>query len=170
MKPFTELKQDWWPQGVHSLSPFLACYKPLHTFAGPQHIFGKEISMKLAAQEDWASIQLLNFSLIYKLQFVVIVQSLSHVQLFVTPWTAVHQAPLFSAISWSLPRFMSIELMVLSNHLILCHTLLLLPSVFPSIRVFSSESALPIRQPKYWSFSFSISPSNEYSEYSFNFF
>ena len=84
----------------------------------------------------------------------------SHIQLFVTPWTAAHQAPLSSSISRSLLRF--IESVTLSNRLILCHLLLLLPSIFPSIRVFSSESALLIRWPKYWSFSFSISPSNEY--------
>ena len=78
------------------------------------------------------------------------------------PWTAAYQAPLRSTISQSLLKFMSIELVMLSNHLILCHPLLLLPSVFPSIRVFSNESALHIRWPKYWSFSFSISPTNEY--------
>ena len=98
--------------------------------------------------------------------FVVVfavVQSLSHVQLFATPWTAVCHVPLSFTISWSLLRFMSTELVMISNHLILCHSLLLLPSIFPSIRVFSNESARHIRWPKYWSFSFSISPSNEYS-------
>ena len=89
------------------------------------------------------------------------VQFLSHVQLFVTPWTAAHQASLSFTLSLSL--LMSIESVMPSNHLILCYCLLLLPSIFPSIRVFSSESALPIRWPKYWSFSFSISPSNEHS-------
>ena len=92
-----------------------------------------------------------------------VVQSLSRAQLFVTTWTAAHQASLPFTISRSLLKLMSIELMMLPNHLILCHPLLLLPSVFPSIRVFSDESALCIRWPKYWSFSFSISPSNEYS-------
>ena len=81
----------------------------------------------------------------------------------VTPWTAARQASLSFTISWSLPKFMSNASVMPSNHLILCHPLLLLPSVFPSIRVFSSESALCIRWPKYWSFSFSISPSKEYS-------
>ena len=81
----------------------------------------------------------------------------------VTPWTAARQAPLSFVISQSWLRFMSIELVMLSSHLILCHPLILLPSVFPCISVFSCESALCIRQPKYWSFSFSISPSNEYS-------
>ena len=80
-----------------------------------------------------------------------------------TPWTAACQAPLPFTISRSLLKFMSIELMMLSNHLIFCHPLLLLPSIFPSIRVFSNESSLCNRWPKYWSFSFSVSPSNEYS-------
>jgi len=91
------------------------------------------------------------------------VQSLSCVQLFATLWTAVRQASLSITNSWSLPKLMSIESVMPSNHLILCHPLLLLPSIFPSIRVFSNESALRIRWPNYWSFSFSISPSNEYS-------
>ena len=95
--------------------------------------------------------------------YVVVVQSLSHVRLFVTPWTAARQSSLSITNSWSLLKLMSIELMMPSNHLILCHLLFLLPSMFPSIRVFSTESALRIRWPKFWSFSFSISPSNEYS-------
>ena len=92
-----------------------------------------------------------------------IVQSLSHVQLFATPWTAALQAFLSFTISWSLLGLMSIASMMPSNHLIFCHPLLLLPSVFPSIRVLSSELTLCIRWSKYCSFSFSISPSNEYS-------
>ena len=91
------------------------------------------------------------------------VQSLSHVRLFATPWTTAHQASLSIINSWSLPKLISIESVMPSNHLILCHTLLLLPSILPSIRVFSKESVLHIRWPKYWSFSFSVSPSNEYS-------
>ena len=91
------------------------------------------------------------------------VQLLSRVQLFVIPWTAAHQASLSITNSWSLLKLMSIMLVMPSNHLILCHPFLLLPSVFPSIRVFSNELVLCIRWPKYWSFSFSISPSNEYS-------
>ena len=79
------------------------------------------------------------------------------------PWTAACQAPLSSTISWNLLKFMSIQSVMLSNGLILCHPLLLLPSIFPTIRVFSNQLALHIRWPKYWSFSFSISPSNEYS-------
>ena len=92
------------------------------------------------------------------------VQSLNHVQLFAIPWTAAHQASLSITNSQSLLKLMSTESVIPSNHLILCHCLLLLPSIFPSTRVFSSESVLCIRWPKYWSFSFSISPSNEYSE------
>jgi len=92
----------------------------------------------------------------------VVVQFPSRVQLFATPWTAACQASLSITISWSVPKFMSIESVVPSNHLILCHRLLLLPSIFPNIRVFSNESAVCIRCPKYWSCSFSISSSKEY--------
>ena len=91
------------------------------------------------------------------------VQSLSHVRLFATPWTAACQASLSNTNSRSLLKLMSIESVMPSNHLILCHPLLLPSSIFPSIRVFSNESVLLIRWPKYWSFTFSISPSNEYS-------
>ena len=94
---------------------------------------------------------------------VSLVQLLSCVSLFVTPWTAAHQASLPINNSRSLLKFMSIESVMPSNHLILCHPLLLLPSIFPTIRVFSNQPFLCIRCPKYWSFSFSISPSNEYS-------
>ena len=91
------------------------------------------------------------------------VQLIRHVQLFVAPWTTAHQASLSITNSWSLLKLTSIESVMPSSHLILCRPLLLLHSIFPSIRVFSSESVLRIRWPKYWSFSFSISPSNEYS-------
>ena len=91
------------------------------------------------------------------------VQSLSRVQLFATPWTVAGQASLSITNSQSLLKFMSIELVMPSNHLILCCPLLLLPLIFPSTRVFSNESVLYMRWPKYWSFSFSFSPSNEYS-------
>ena len=91
------------------------------------------------------------------------VQSLSHVQLFATPWTAAHQASLSITTSRNLLKLVSIESVIPSNHLILCRPLLLQPSIFPSIRIFSNESILHIRWPKYWSFNFSISPSNEYS-------
>ena len=91
------------------------------------------------------------------------VQSLSHFPLFVTPWTGTRQASLSITNSWSLLKLMSIELVMPSNHLILCRALLLLPSILPSIRVFSNESVLCTRWPKYWSFSFNISLYNEYS-------
>ena len=90
------------------------------------------------------------------------VQSLSHVQLFATPWTTTPQASLSITNSWSLLKLISIESVMPSNHSILCRPLLLLPLIFPSIRVFSNESALCIRWPKDWSFSFNISPSNEH--------
>ena len=110
--------------------------------------------------EYWMEGELLNF--LHVLGFSS-VQSLSRVWLFATPWT-IMQASLSITNSWSLPKLMSIESVMPSNHLILCHPLLLLPSIFPSIRVFSNESALRIRWLKYWSFSFNISSSNEYSE------
>ena len=94
------------------------------------------------------------------------VQSLSRVQLFATPWTAARQASLSITNSRNLLKLMSIESVMPSNHLILCCPLLLPPSIFPSIRDFSNESVLPIRWPKYWSFSFNISPSNEHQDWS----
>ena len=97
-------------------------------------------------------------SLLFSVQFSCSVMSDS-----ATPWTAAHQASLSITNSQSLLKLMTIELVMSSNHLILCHPLLLLPSIFPDIRVFANESALHIRWPKYWSFSFSISPPNEYS-------
>ena len=93
---------------------------------------------------------------------VVVVQSPSHVQLFVTPWTTAHQASLSITNSWRLLKLMIIESVMPSNHLILCRPFLHLPSIFPSIRVFSNESVLCIRWPKYWNFSFSTSYSNEH--------
>ena len=97
------------------------------------------------------------------MHIIFVVQSLSCDRLFSTPWTAAHQASLSFTISQRLLSLMSIELVMPSNHLILCHPLVLLPSIFPSIRVFSNELALCIRWPKDWSFIFTISPSNEYS-------
>ena len=112
------------------------------------------------------------WTLIFHIHFTVIsqfssVQSLSRVRLFGTPWTAARQASLSNTNSQNLLKLMSIESVMPSNHLILCHPLLLPPSIFPSIRIFSNESILDIRWPKYWSFSFSISPSNEYSRTDF---
>ena len=105
---------------------------------------------------------LLNIFILHSTSIVVF-QFLCLIQLFVTPWATASQAPLSSSVSWSLFQFMSIESVVVSNHHILCCPRLLLPSIFTSIRVFSSELGLHIRWLKYWSFSFSISPSNEYS-------
>ena len=106
--------------------------------------------------------RLLHVTIQMNYQNIVAIKSLSHVQLFATPWTAACQAPLSSTL-WSLLKFTSIESVMLSNYRILCHPFLLLPSIFPSIRVFSNELAFPTRWPKYWSFGFSSSPSNEYS-------
>ena len=105
----------------------------------------------------------ISFSILGKFLPISSVQLLSRVQLFVTPWTAACQDSLSITNSLSLLKLMSIELVMPSNHLILCCPLLFLPSIFPSLRVFSRESVLCIRWPKYWSFSFSISPFNEYT-------
>ena len=118
----------------------------------------KQSSFKQFSLSRW------DLTLTHRLKFVFnSFQSLSHVWLFVTPWCSACQASLSITNSWSLLKLMSIASVMPSNHLILCRPLLLLPSVFPSIRVFSNESVLCMRWPKYWSFSFSISPSNEYS-------
>ena len=119
----------------------------------PQLLQSDRLSLKTSHVVIWQK-GILNFI------FVVVVQLLTQVQLFIAPWTVAHQASLFS-ISWSLLKLMSIESIMPSNNLILCCPLLFLLSIFPSTRVFSSELALHIRWPKYWSFS--ISPSNEYS-------
>ena len=101
--------------------------------------------------------------IVFLFDIFVVVQLLSCVRLYATPWTAARQASLSSTISQSLLKLICIESVMPSNHLILCYSLLLLPSVFPRIRVFSNESALCIRWPESWSFSFSISPSDEFS-------
>ena len=111
-----------------------------------------------------ALIMITPFSQLERLYSDSSVQSLSRVSLFATPWTSARQASLSITNSWSLLKLMSIESVMPSNHLILCCPLLLLPSIFPRIRVFSYESVLPIRWPKYQSSSFSISPLNDYSE------
>ena len=103
------------------------------------------------------------FQVFHRFQFSL-VQLLSHVWLFETPWTAALKASVSITNSWNLLKLISFESMMPYNHLILCHPLLLLPSVFPSISVFLNESVLHIKWPKYWSFSFNISPSNEHSE------
>ena len=104
------------------------------------------------------------WALLWKIFQFSSVQSLSHVQLFVILWIAARQASLSITSSWSSPKLMSIESVMPSSHLILCCPLLLLPPIPPSIRVFSNESTLPFRWPNYWSFSFSISPSNKHPE------
>ena len=127
--------QSWFPLGLTSLVSLLS--------KGLSRVFASTTVQKyqfFGAQLSFSS-----------------VQSLSHVWLFATPWTAAHQASLSITNSWSLLKLMSIESVMPSNRLILCHPLLLLPSIFPSIRGFSNESALCIRWPKYWSFSFNIS-------------
>ena len=121
--------------------------RPKQTFLQRRHTDGQKTHEKM-----------LNMLII-----VVVVQSLGHIQLSVTPSTTTYQASLSFTTSLCLLKSVFIELVMPSNHLILCHPLLLPPSIFPSIRVFSNESALRIRWSKYWSFSFSISPSNEYS-------
>ena len=125
------------------------------------------VSQLFSVKSPWISglcgpplVSVLGSSFFY-LTFVV--QSLSCVLLVAASWTAARQAPLSSTTSWSLLKFTSIKLVMLSNHLILCCPPLLLPSIFPRIRIFSNESALCNRWPKYWSFNFSLSPSNEHS-------
>ena len=119
--------------------------------------FGPVISLTFALDCAWVMLRTLSCGWL-----VAVIQLLSRVQLFAVLWTAAHQASLSINNSPSLPKLMSIESVMPSSHLILCHPLLLLPSIFPSIKVFSNESVLCTRWPKYWSFSFSISPFNEY--------
>ena len=113
---------------------------------GSENAQGRTASLNLRSSWSWMG------------WYKSVVQSLSHVWFFLTPWTASGQAPLSSVFSWSLLKLMSIESMMPTSHLILCRPLLLLPSIFPTIRVFSNDLALWIRWPKYWSFSFSTSP------------
>ena len=113
--------------------------------------------------EKLSTAVLLHFLTCWSLLSFILVQLLSRVQLFATPWTGAHQASLYITISQRPHTFMSIESVMPSNHLILCHPLLILPLIFPSTSVFSNESVLHIRWPKDWSFSFRISPSDEYS-------
>ena len=121
--------------------------------------------MNMEIQISFWVIAFIPFGYILKVELLILwfisVQSLSHVRLFATPWTTERQASLPITNSWSSPKSISIKSVIPSNHLIVCHPLLLLPSIFPRIRVFLNESALHIRWPKYWSFSFNISPTNE---------
>ena len=128
------------------------------------HIIKYSTFNMLLEEWSWLIIYFSDLFINKKDLLAFVVQSLTHVRLFVTPWSAIHQASLSFTVSPSLLKLMSIESVMPSNYLILCHPLLLLFSIFSSIRVFSSDLALQIRWPKYWSFSFSTSPSNEYSQ------
>ena len=121
------------------------------------------MGITVISQEEYMESKKIRGTSWKKMTAFSLVQLLSHVQLFVTPWTATHQASLSITNSQSLLKLMSIASVMPSNHLILCCPLLLLPSIFPRIRVFSNKPVFHIRWPKYWSFRFSISPSNEYS-------
>ena len=137
------------------------CFLPLEWYHA--HIWDCWYFSHLPSYQLVTLFSLVTLSLFQKIHHLLSsVRLLSHIWLLVTPWTAAHQASLSITNSWSL--LLSIKSVMASNHLILCHPLLLLPSIFPSIKVFSSESALHIRGPKYWSFSFNMSPSNAYSE------
>ena len=156
---------------LHALDPMF-CHKRSHCSEKSMH-HNETVASALCNQRKHMRsnedpVQPKNKSIIFKTDILKkhqfsSIQSLSRIQLFATPWTAACQGPLSITSSWSLFKLMSIELVMPSNHIILCHPLLLLPSIFPSIRVSSKELVLRIRWPKYWSFSFSIRPSNEYS-------
>ena len=155
-------EQSDWKKGI-KLSP-LSSYKNQSCHEGSTHLITSQRHYHLIPSH-WG-FQCMNWGghkhTAHK-NLVQSVQWLSHVQLFATPWTATCQASLSITNSWSLIKLMSIESVMPSSHLILCRPFLLLPSIFPSIRVFSNESVFCIRWPKYWRFRFSISPSNEYS-------
>ena len=144
------------------VSSHCQCLSYLPTQTSWRHVFIKENQMSFLREKDSEMSKLTSVycNTYVKLQFSS-VQSLSRVRLFATPWIAAHQASLSITNSWSSLKLMSVELVMPSSHLILCHPLLL-PPIPPSIRVFSNESTLRMRWPKYWSFSFSISPSKEY--------
>ena len=154
---------------IENVSFFVLCKQMYHLAKGSAPVRGlreweADLTLRCILDTYWSQVQLSSATPSRpRLQSTSVIQSLSRVPLFVIPWTAAHQASLSFTLSRSLLKLMYIELMMPSNHFILCYPLLPLPSIFPSIRVFSSESALCIRWPKYWSFSFSVSPSNEYS-------
>ena len=141
----------WKIQNIYSCDRLTHHYHPL------EFLISQAYYSKMNTHNLFLFIFILLLSFIYSS-----VQSLSRVRLFATPWSAAHQASLSSTNSRSLLKLISIELVMPFNHLILCHPILCLPAIFPSIRVFSNESVLRIRWPNYWSFSFSISPSNEH--------
>ena len=149
----------WMKHSLNSFSPLkMVLYFPA---SSPLSYVGWDT--RLSSSTLWASGPSVGKSPIWLSLRRPIVQLLSHIQFFVTPWTAAHQASLSITNSWSLPKLMPMESVMPSNHLILCRPLLLLPSILPSIRVFSKESVLCIKWTKCWSFSFSISPSSEHS-------
>ena len=155
-------------QGLPQISTWLVPFRFLFRHQFIKEGFHKLLYLEESAPQNPLYPYFSHYFLHRKLEFYILcifssVQPLSHVQLFVTTWTAACQASLSTINSQSLLKLMTTESVMPSNHLILCHSLLLLPSIFPSIRVFSNESTLLMRWPKYWSFSFSISPSNEYS-------
>ena len=154
--------QSKWDFILWYLNPRSLTFPLLVCIGCPTAAVTKSVFVSCNHWSKWPQIEWLNTNLYLTVLEVSSVQSLSLVQLFASPWTAAHQASLSITNSPSLLKLMCIQSVMPSNHLILCHPLLL-PSIFPSIRVFSNESALCIRWPKYWSFSFSISPSNEYS-------
>ena len=150
-------------QGKFSRRQTLRCLASMafiRKYSGNQRIGGIYLSLWLSRKVFWKNLGVS----ICKISSVVQFSSLCRVQLFVTPWRAARKASLSFTISQNFLKLISIESVMLSNHLILCHPLLLLSSIFASIRVFSNESAFCIRWPKYWSFSFNISPSNEYND------
>ena len=146
------------PQGIFSTQTLEVC--------SHKYLIWKFYHIKKKSTDSHCTLHLTDSAwqplIYYLLHQFSSVQSLSRVQLFATPWTAACQTSLSITSSWSLPKPMSIELVMPSNHFFLCHPLLLLPSIFPSTRVFSNESTLRIRWPKYWSFSFNINLSNEH--------
>ena len=151
---FMHWRRKWQPTPVFLLGESQGWGSLVGCCLWGRNIIGHDWSDLAAAAAAWTLLSFL---------FFVVVQSVSLVWLIVTPWTAACQASLSFTVSRSLLKLISIELMMPSNHLILCHPLILLPSVFPSINVFFNELALCIRWPNYWSFSFNISPSSEYS-------
>ena len=161
--PKSSAKITWNAKIVNCI---LCVFRPLVKQIQIKKTWDKESQQAMIDSRSPSSDIMLNsrlFSTFWGSLVAVAVQSLSHVWLFETSRTAAHQASLSFTISWNLLKLIFTESMMSSNQLILCHPLLLLPSIFPSIRVFSSESVFPFSWPKYWSFSFSISPSNEYS-------
>ena len=150
---------QWWPPGGDPrMIPTLLIW-------GIWLIPGHRITSSFRVKRAFNTKFYPSYSTMMKTENFVFVQLLSHVRLFATPWSAEYPASVSFTVSQSLLKLLSVESMMLSNHLILYCPLLLLPSIFPSIRVFSNELALHIRWPKYWSFNFSISPSSEYSEF-----